>query len=108
MRKKKKLTLLAVGLAFAFVRAQAMGQASKAPDLDLRSSFVGGNLTCTQSALIIRVPAPLMERAKVKARLAVLLREGLHDEANGIVNVAREKEIRKLANKLRSEGDKAQ
>jgi len=49
-----------------------------------------------------------MERANVKARLAVFLRESLYDDANGIVNVAREKEIRKLANKLRSEGDKAQ
>lgn len=101
MRKKKNFTPLAVGLAFAFVSAQA----SKVPDLDLKSSFAGGNLTCTQSAPTIRVPAPLMERAKVKARLAVLLRESLFDDANGIVNVAREKEIRKLANKLRNEGD---
>jgi hypothetical protein len=42
-----------------------------------------------------------MERANVKARLAVFLRESLYDDANGIVNVARGK-------KLRSEGDKAQ
>jgi NhaP-type Na+/H+ or K+/H+ antiporter len=105
VRKKKNFTPLAVGLAFALVSAQAMGQASKVPDFDLKSSLVGGNLTCTQSAPTIRVPAPLMERAKVKARLAVLLRESLFDDANGIVNVAREKEIRKLANKLRNEGD---
>jgi hypothetical protein len=78
-----------------------MGQACKVPDLDLKSSFVGGNLTCTQSAPTIRDSAPLMERANVKARLAVFLRESLYDDANGIVNVARGK-------KLRSEGDKAQ
>jgi UDP-N-acetylglucosamine enolpyruvyl transferase len=41
-----------------------------------------------------------MERAKVKARLAILLGESLADDASGIVNVAREKEIKKLANKL--------
>jgi len=30
------------------------------------------------------------------------LRESLYDDAKGIVNIAREKEIKKLANKLRS------
>jgi len=44
-----------------------------------------------------------LERAKLKARLANLLRESLDDDAQGIVNIAREKEIRKLANKLRSD-----
>jgi hypothetical protein len=40
-------------------------------------------------------------RAKVKARLVTLLRDSLYDDAKGIVNIAREKEIKKLANKLR-------
>ncbi len=105
MCKKKKFTLLTVGLAFAFVNAQAMGQTSKTPEPDLKSHFVGGSLICTQSALTIRVPPPLADRVKVKARLAVLLRESLYDDASGIVNVAREKEIRKLASKLMSERD---
>jgi hypothetical protein len=43
---------------------------------------------------------PLVERARIKARLPTLLRESLDDDASGIANVAREKEIRKLANKL--------
>jgi len=44
-----------------------------------------------------------LERAKIKARLATLLRESLYDDANGIVDIAREKEIKKLANRLRNE-----
>jgi hypothetical protein len=43
---------------------------------------------------------PLVEPARIKARLRTHLREGLDDDASGIANVAREKEIRKLANKL--------
>jgi hypothetical protein len=40
-----------------------------------------------------------VDRAKLKARLATLLRDSLFDDTKGIVNIAREKEIRKLANK---------
>jgi hypothetical protein len=47
----------------------------------------------------------LLEQAKLKARLAALLRESLYDDAKGIVNMPREKEIRKLASKLRSKRD---
>jgi len=100
---KKYVTLLASGLALALVGAQAMGQVSQGSDLGLKSSFVGGTLTCTQLPPSIHVPQPLLERAKVKARLAILLRESLADDASGIVNVAREKEIKKLANKLSRE-----
>jgi hypothetical protein len=46
--------------------------------------------------LPIRVPQPLAERAKLKVRLVNLLRDSLYDDANGIVNIAREKEIRNL------------
>ena len=45
----------------------------------------------------------MAERARLKARLANLLRESLLDDAKGIVNIAREKEIKKLANKLKKE-----
>jgi hypothetical protein len=48
----------------------------------------------------IRVAQPLVDRAKLKARLATLLYDSLSDDAKGIVNIAWEKEIRKLANKL--------
>ncbi len=101
MCKKSKFTLLAVAPAFAFTSARAMGQASTGANLDPKPTFVGGTLICTLSSPpTIHVPPELMEQAKVKARLAVLLRQSLYDDATGIVNVAREKEIRKLANKL--------
>jgi len=104
VRHQKNFTSLALVLAFAFAGAQAMGQASKEPvsqesDL-LKSSFAGGPLTCTPSPSTIHVPLPLVERARIKARLATLLRGSLDDDASGIVNIAREREIRKLANKL--------
>jgi hypothetical protein len=46
-----------------------------------------------------------VQRARLKARLAILLRDSLYDDAKGIVNIARENEIRKLANKLRNQHD---
>jgi hypothetical protein len=44
----------------------------------------------------------LGERARLKARLVALWRENPYDDAKGIVNIARENEIRKLASKLPS------
>jgi hypothetical protein len=102
---KNNLKLLALALAFAFINANVMGQASTSASADTqssRSSLVGSTLTCseTPTAPKIRVPMPLVDRAKLKARLANLLRDSLYDDAQGIVNIAREKEIKKLANKL--------
>ena len=116
MRNTKNFALPAV-IALAVLSAQAMGQISKSSDLDLKTddlktddlqagnlqaSFAGSALTCTQPPAIIRVPSPLVQRAKLKVRLVTLLRESLYDDASGIVNIAREKEIKKLANKLRN------
>jgi hypothetical protein len=109
VRKSYNLGMLAIALAF--ITAQAMGQVSKASDPDIQTSFAGSALICSQSpqtspqTQTIRVPQPLAERAKLKARLVLLLRDSLYDDAGGIVNIAREKEIRKLANKLRSQRD---
>ena len=44
-----------------------------------------------------------MERAKLKARLYNVLRESLFDDAKGIVNIAREREIKDLVNRLKTE-----
>jgi hypothetical protein len=74
---------------------------SGGPEPDLQNAFVGSPLTCSQSHTIY-VPKPIAERAKLKVRLLNLLRESLFDDAKGVVNIAREKEIEKLANKLRS------
>ena len=102
----KFVSLLAV-LALTFASARAMSQNTKTMNLGVQSGLAGSTLICTQpntsTETGIRVPLPLMERAKTKARLAALLRQSLFDDANGIVNIAREKEIRKLVNKLRHE-----
>lgn len=98
---KNKFALLAA-LAFAFICAHVSGQASKASYPGIQNSLVGSTLACSQTstAPTIRVPLPLVDRAKLKARLATLLRDSLFDDAKGVVNIAREKEIKKLANKL--------
>jgi hypothetical protein len=47
------------------------------------------------------MPRSAVERAKLKVRLISLLRDSLYDDAKGIVNIAREREIKKLANELK-------
>src|SRR5258708_18588193 len=96
------LVLLSAVLASALASGQVQGGLLGGSEPDLKTAYVGSNLTCSQSYTIV-VPRPLLERAKLKARLAALLHESLYDDARGIVNMAREKEIRKLANKLRNE-----
>jgi hypothetical protein len=99
---KRNFVLLPVVLAAALAGAQVLGQASGGPEPDLKNAFVGSPLTCSQQSHTIYVPRPVAERAKLKARLLNLLRDSLYDDARGIVNTARESEIKKLANKLRS------
>ena len=99
---KKSFVLLPVVLASAFVSAQVSGRVLGGSEPDLKTPYVGSPLTCSQTLTFV-VPRPLLERAKIKARLATLLRESLYDDANGIVDIAREKEIKKLASKLKSE-----
>lgn len=102
MAKKSFLLLLPVVLASAFASAQLLDQVPGATKSNLKTAFAGSALACVQPPTVV-VPLPLLERAKLKARLLTLLRDSLYDDANGIVNIAREKEIRKLANKLRSD-----
>lgn len=101
MQGKNKLSMVAA-LAFAFICSHVSGQASKSSDPGIQLSLLGSTLKCSQTlpAESIQVPQPLVNRAKLKARLVSLLRDSLFDDAKGIVNIAREKEIRKLANKL--------
>ena len=101
---KGSLVLLSVVLASALASAQVPGGVLGGSEPDLKTAYVGSTLTCSPSYTIV-VPRPLLERAKLKARLAALLRESLYDDAKGIVNMPREKEIRKLASKLRSKRD---
>ena len=59
-------------------------------------------MTCSEQPQKLVISKPLAERAKLKARLYNALRESLFDDAKGIVNIAREKEIKELANKLKN------
>ena len=98
---KRYFFLLPVVFASALAGAQVLGQVSGGPEPDLQNAFAGSPLTCSQSHTIY-VPKPIAERAKLKVRLLNLLRESLFDDAKGVVNIAREKEIKRLANKLKS------
>jgi hypothetical protein len=95
-------TLLLVTFSSVFLGAQQMGQISGESLLDRTAAVSRSALTCSEP-VAIRVPPTILERAKLKARLLNLLRESLNDDAKGIVNMARENEIRKLAVKLKND-----
>jgi hypothetical protein len=100
---KRNFVLLPVVLAFALAGTSMFGQAPGGQEPDFKKAYFGGSLACSQQPLhTIYVPRPVAERAKLKARLLNLLRDSLFDDAKGIVNIARESEIRKLASKLQS------
>jgi hypothetical protein len=102
---KRSFILLPVILASALAGTQVLAQASEGPEPHLKNAFVGGSLACSQQPATqqhtIYVPRRIAERARLKAHLLNLLRESLYDDARGVVNIARENEIKKLANKLR-------
>jgi hypothetical protein len=95
----KGIILLPVVLASALAGAQVLGAVSGGPEPDLTNAFGRSTLTCSQSSTLA-IPQRVAEWAKLKARLLNLLRESLFDDAKGIVNIAREREIKKLASKL--------
>jgi hypothetical protein len=86
-------------LSSALPSAQ-VGSTSLQAQPDLSNAVSGGALTCTQASTFVE-PYPLLEKAKLKARLLILLRDSLFDDANGIVNIARGKKIKQLADKLK-------
>ncbi len=96
---KRSIFLLPVVLGSALAGAQ-LGPLAGPAEPDLKDAFVRSTLTCS-SPSTIAVPVQMADQARVKARLLNLLRDSLFDDAKGIVNIAREKEIKKLANKLR-------
>jgi len=93
--------LLVIALVSALSGAQVLGQESGGPKPDLANAFGGSALTCSRPPTLV-IPGPAVRRAKLKLRLLNLLRDSLYDDAKGIVNMAREKEIKKLANELKS------
>jgi hypothetical protein len=97
--KKVSSPCLWLSLLLLSSARNSMEQIPGESQLDRPVSFVGSALTCSQTQTI-RVPRAVSERAKLKIQLMKLLRESLYDDSNGIVNIAREKEIKKLASKL--------
>lgn len=49
----------------------------------------------------LKIPSRFFENAKKRAHLIKLLRESIYDISNGILNVQRELEIRKLMDEVR-------
>jgi len=90
---------LALAVACTLLCVQAAAQTLRDPQPDFRSPFVGNALTCAQPQKLV-ISQRFAKRAKLKARLYNLLRESLYDDAKGVVNMAREKEIRHLASEL--------
>jgi hypothetical protein len=101
---KASFTLLIV-LASTVVSAQVLG-APSGPEPSLKTPLLGSSLTCSQpEPHTVHVPRAILERSKLKVKLLNLLHDSLYDDENGIVNVKREEEIRKLANKLKNDRD---
>jgi hypothetical protein len=91
---KRSAFLLPIVLGSALAGTQ-LGPLAGSAEPDLKEAFVRSAVTCSQPSTIA-VPVQVADRAKVKARLLNLLRDTLFDDAKGIVNIAREKEIRNL------------
>jgi hypothetical protein len=95
-------TLLSVMLGSVLACAQDMTQVLREPQPDPKSPLAADALECSQAERIV-VSGAVAKRAKLKARLLDLLRASLFDDAKGVVNASREREIRKLANELKNE-----
>ncbi|HTZ95340.1 MAG TPA: hypothetical protein VMB18_03010 [Terriglobales bacterium] len=66
------------------------------------SPSFGNPLACSP-AQKLQIPRSVAKRAKIKAQLMNVLRESIFDDAKGIVNLAREREIKDLVNRLTRE-----
>ena len=103
---KASFILLPLILASTIVSAQVLGPASGGSEPGLKTPLLGSSLTCAQpQPHAVHVPRAILERSKLKAKLLNLLHDSLYDDENGIVNVKREEEIKKLANQLKNDRD---
>lgn len=65
------------------------------------STTTRSDLTCVQQKTeTLTIPVELMPKARAKAKLITLLRESIEDDAQGKVDLKKEKEIRKLFKEL--------
>ena len=94
--------LLLVFFTGALASAQETQEISGRPQPGLQASYVGDHLSCSRPETL-RIPDGMARKAKLKARLLNLLRDSLYDDAKGVVNTGREKEIRKLASELKKD-----
>jgi hypothetical protein len=97
---EKCFLLAVVALVSTLVGTQEIGQISGGPLLDRAVAVGWSTLRCWRQSLTLQIPDALPERAKDQARLMHIPRASLKDDASGVVNIAREKKIRKLAGKL--------
>ena len=95
--KKENFVLLLVVMGPAVLSAQVLDQVSEKSGSNPKIPIPGSALTCSQLPSIV-VPKPLVERPKLQPRLVIPRRESLYADARGIVNIALESEIRKIAN----------
>jgi hypothetical protein len=97
----KALMAIFVALASVLAGAQTLEslQGNSRPNQSV--AFSGSTLTCSQPE-VLRIPQGVIQQANLKLRLMNLLQESLLDDARGIVNIAREKEIRKLADEMKN------
>ena len=105
---------LVLGCAFLSVPALgqvAMGQVTTGPvamssmpvdSLAEPNPSFGSAYSCVQPQKL-QIPRSVARRAKVKAQLMNVLRESIFDDAKGIVNLARDREIKDLVNRLTRE-----
>jgi hypothetical protein len=102
VRSNKFKKQLQAVLACALLIAPAIAQTPGELQFDRQAPVVEGSSSCSSTTKLV-VPSAIAARARLKVRLVNLLRDSLYDDAKGIVNIAREKEIKKLADKLKKE-----
>jgi hypothetical protein len=114
--EKIYVVALSVALVCAFLILPAAGQVAtgqiavaqeataRAPADSLAefSPSFGNAASCVQPQRL-QVPRLVAKRAKIKAQLMNVLRESIFDDAKGVVNLAREKQIKDLINTLTKE-----
>jgi hypothetical protein len=82
----------------------SMSQLAENNLVEPRPTLTEGTAACSQPQRLT-IPRAAMKRAKMKAQLLNELRESIFDDAKGIVNLAREKQIKDLAGKLTKDKD---
>lgn len=86
------------------VEPEAIGHISEQGLANPQASFAGhafaGNVAACSQGEKLQVPKAIAKRAKLKAELMNVLRQSIFDDAKGIVNLARERQIKELVNKL--------